>query len=269
MLAHGHYQHALAYFALIHRHLPAASVSCRSSCQKCRDNQCRDRPRRNPPSWCKPARALSPAKKEAPPPPPLFRQSRRNLLPHPLPVTLSRVRHRHGVQRLQYRVDAFQLRAAFGAILHVSGDSHAVALLPIVIRNQLFFLRMLHSSVPIARACPRRSTNGSSAFRNFCTDRNTVFFAALVLDFNAPAISSIPDPPQCRITNAVRSAGVSSLKARRMCFASCPLCASRSGFGAASGTVLIKSISTPSSVARAGCSRCDSSLFFCRMRSIA
>ena len=46
----------------------------------------------------------------------------------------------------------------------------------------------------------------------------------LLLDFSASAISSMPEPPQCRITNAVRSAGVSSRRARRIWTASCPLC---------------------------------------------
>src|SRR6267378_546833 len=199
----------------------------------------------------------------------LFRQARRDLLPHSPSVVFSRFRDRDGVDGGEQCIDAGEFRLAFRAIGEMRSNLLAALDLAVLIGDQLFLFRMFHSCVPMALACPRRSTNGSSALRSFWTERNTVFFAALALEFSAPAISSIPEPFQWRITKAVRSAGVSSRNAWRICTASWPLCARRSGEGAASGTLLIKSISSPSSVSRAGKARFESSLFRWRMRSMA
>jgi len=101
-------------------------------------------------------------------------------------------------------------------------------------------------------------------------DRGTRwFFAALVLDFSTAAISSIPHPSQCRITIAVRSAGVSVSNASFIFAASCALPANRSGEGAASFTSLSGSLSGAPSATRFGCSRRESSLLRCRSLSIA
>src|SRR5258708_9126575 len=96
-------------------------------------------------------------------------------------VVLSRIGHGNRVQRGEQRIDAFEFRLAFRAITQMRGNRFPPCGFAIVIRNQFLLLRMFHSSVPIALACPRCSTNGSSALRSFCTEQKTAFFAALVL----------------------------------------------------------------------------------------
>src|SRR2546430_6166028 len=113
----------------------------------------------------------------------------------------------------------------------------------LAIRNQLFFRHVFHDSVPIARACALVSTTGCSARRNFCTARKTVFFVAFELDFKTPAISSIPQPSQWRITKAVLSASERAASACSICFRSSMLCVNRSGVGAPSATRLSGSFS--------------------------
>src|SRR5882757_4811408 len=270
MFANGQHQDAFANFALIECHWSAGYDGLtKATGDKGGENQRCNCACGNPASRCEPSNRFGFAEKKIPPMRALFRQARRDLLPHSLSVIFRGFRDRNGVDCGEQRVDAREFRLAFRAIGQVRGDHRSVFELAVMIRDQLFLFRMLHSSVPMAFACTRRSTNGSSALRSFWTERNTVFFAALALEFRAPAISSIPEPFQWRITKAVRSAGVSSRSAWRICTASWPLRARRSGEGAVSGTVLIKSISNPSSVSRAGKARFESSLFLWRMRSMA
>ena len=120
----------------------------------------------------------------------------RSLLPDALAIVFTGVGRRNGTDCSEKRVDALEFSAAFGAVAEVIGDRLALSGFAIVISNQLFLFRMFHGSVPIAFARPRCSTKGSNALRSFCTERKTVFFAALVLDFRTSAISSIPEPPQ-------------------------------------------------------------------------
>src|SRR5215472_141016 len=204
-----------------------------------------------------------------PPPRALFRQPRRNLPPHASTVVLARLGHGYRVQRAEHLFQLRQLRAAFPALLQMSGRRFAAFRIALPVSKQLFFRCVFHDSVPTARAAPRGSTKGFSADRNFCTARNTVFFAALVFDFSTAAISSIPQPSQCRITIAVRSAGVSVSSASFILAASCALPANRSGDGARSFTSLNGSGSGSPSATRCGCSRRASSFFRCRSRSIA
>src|SRR5882762_7812289 len=270
MFANGQHQDAFANFALVDRHRGAGYDGLtKATGDKGGENERCNCASGNPAARSEPSNSFGFAEKKIPPMRALFRQARRNLLPHSLSVIFSGLRDRNGVDCGEQRIDAREFRLAFRAIGQMRGDHRSVFELAVLIRDQFFLFRMLHSSVPMAFACPRRSTNGSSALRSFWTERNTVFFAALALEFSALAISSIPEPFQWRITKAVRSAGVSSRNAWRICTASCPLCARRSGEGAASGIVLIKSISNPSSVSRAGTARFESSLFLWRMRSMA
>src|SRR5579859_2366373 len=209
------------------------------------------------------------AEKEIPPVRAALREAGRNLLPNTLTVIRRRLRHWKSVDGSQQGVYAREFFTALRAIAEVCGKQFPADGFAIVIGDPFFLFRMFHSWVPMARVCPRRSTKGCRALRNFWTERKTVFLAALVLDFRASAISSMPEPPQWRITNAVRSAGESSLSARRISTASWPLWARRSGEGAVSGTALIGSGSWPSSLARAGRARFASSLLRWRMRSMA
>src|ERR1700724_3658096 len=82
---------------------------------------------------------------------------------------------------------------------------------------------MLHDSVPMAVAVARGANCGSNISRNLCTARKTVCFAAPELDFSAAAISSIPQPSQCLITKAMRSAGVKLCSAVSICLRSSTL----------------------------------------------
>src|SRR5260370_27288172 len=168
----------------------------------------------------------------------------------PFPISLTvvspRMRNRHRIQRSDHRLDAGQFRAAFGAFLQVRGDSHALFRLTVPIPDQLFFRSVFHPSVPIARASfPSR--NGVKARRNFCTARNTVFFVAFEFDLSTAAISSIPQPSQCRITIAVLSARLHAASAAFIRSANCTLPASRSGEGDLSRTRLSGSTSNESS----------------------
>src|SRR5713226_1087928 len=270
VVADGHHQNSLANLGLVRGQRSAWCIGFGNPPGNKRgQHEPGNRAGSGPVARCEPRSSPWFAEEKVPPVAAPLRQARRNLLPDALAVVFSGFGHGNGVQRGKQRIDALEFRLAFRAIAQMRGNRFSPRGFAIVIRNQFFLFRMFHSSVPIVLACPRCSTNGSSALRSFCTERKTVFLAALVLDLSASAISSIPEPPQCRITKAVRSAGVSWLSARRICAASWPLCARRSGEGPPSGTVLIKSVSAPSSVSLAGSARFESSLFFWRMRSIA
>src|SRR6267142_2142345 len=270
MFSNGQHQDAFANSALVDRDRSARyNGLAQATGDKRGENERGNCAEGGPAAGSEPPDGFRLAEKKIPPMRALFRQAGRDLLPHSLSVIFSRFRDRNGVDGGEQCIDADEFCLAFWAIGQMCGDSRSVFDLAVLISDQLCFFRMPHSCVPMAFACPRRSTSGSSALRSFWTERNTVFFAALALEFRAPAISSIPEPFQWRITKAVRSAGVRSRNAWRICAASWPLCASRSGEGAVSGTELIKSISKPSSVSRAGRARFESSLFLWRMRSMA
>src|SRR5215472_2699941 len=204
-----------------------------------------------------------------PPPSALLGQLWRELLPDTEFVVFARVRHREIAKGTQHGFDALQFCATGTAVLEMRGDFAAAFWVAVVIRNQLLFRWMTHPSVPIALACARPSRKGSSACRNFCTARNTVFFAAPEFDFSTPAISSIPRPSQWRMTNAVRSAWESWPSARCISRRNWVLCIKRSGEGFSSRTSARGSCSTPSGPCTSGVWRRASSFWRWRRRSIA
>src|SRR5207245_6685138 len=165
-----------------------------------------------------------------------LRKPLRDLPPHFRPVLFAWIGHWHRVQGLKHRFNAIQFHAAFAAFLQVRRNRVACFHFAFSVCKQFFFRYVLHDSVPTALAVPRPCANGFSACRNFCTARNTVFFVALVFDFSTAAISSIPQPSQCRITIAVRSAGLNASNASFIFFASSTLVANLSGEGAESFT---------------------------------
>src|SRR5271166_6536485 len=213
----------------------------------------------------------------APSAPGSFRKLRRNLLPDCAAVLRSSLGNWEIFQSAEDRFDAIELCAASGAARQMLGNGFALRRLPLSISNQFFFCQVFHSSVPLgsgaapaafARSVPRAPTYGSNARRNFWTDRKTVFLAALVVDFSTAAISSMAQPSQWRITNAVRSEELNSFSASSIFFLSSVLPASRSGVGLSSATRSNGSCSC--SCGRAlGVWRRASSFFFCLIRSIA
>src|SRR5215469_3029204 len=218
MLPHRNHQHAFAYLArlrlLDHRtHGPGFPSQI-----KCKQHQRRyGSDKRQPPRFqesCPPLRL-----------PILEPQS--DLLPYPPLKLLSWFRHGRSTHRRIHLLDLFHLRPALRTLPQMRCNRFAFLGLAIPVGNQFFFRSVFHPSVPIARAFPSRK--GSSARRNFCTARKTVFLVAFEFDFSTLAISSIPQPSQCRMTIAVLSAGLSVSSAARIFSASCPLSASRSG----------------------------------------
>src|ERR1051325_8956565 len=203
-----------------------------------------------------------------PPPRRPLRQARRNLLPYMPAIVVTRVGHRQGIQRCKHSFDAFKLRPAFFASRQVLRDDSVLGSHSFAVSNQFFFRHVFHDSVPIALACVPLPTKGCKARRNFCTARKTVFFAAPELDFKTCAISSMAQPSQCRMTNAVLSECESAASAISMCFRSSMFCVNRSGVGAASCTKVTGSFSVPSSWT-VGSTLRASSFLRCRMRSIA
>src|SRR5215472_6251436 len=147
-------------------------------------------------------------------------------------IVVARIGHGQGIERSEYRFDAFELRPAFFASRQVLRNHSALGGHAFLVSNQLFLGHVFHDSVPIALACVPLPTKGCKASRNFCTARKTVFFAAPELDFRTVAISSMAQPSQCRITNAVLSEYESAASAISICFRSSTLCARRSGVGA-------------------------------------
>src|SRR5690242_274001 len=193
MIAHGDDQHALADFsdgfrrALIPQE-PSREKRCNDDCSQCSHS-------------CKPPRfepLLPPARRP-------LRQARGNLLPYMPAIVVARIGHWQRVERCEHRFDAFQLRAAFLASRQMLRNDGALGGHAFLVSNQFFLGHVFHDSVPIALACVPLPTKGCKASRNFCTARKTVFFAAPELDFRTSAISSMAQPSQCRITNAVLS----------------------------------------------------------------
>ena len=82
-----------------------------------------------------------------------------------------------------------------------------------------------------------------------------MFFAALVVDFSTAAISSIAQPSQWRITNAVRSEELNSFNASSIFFLSSMFPATRSGVGLSSATKSSGSCSCSSAKALGVCRR--------------
>src|SRR5467141_391628 len=198
-----------------------------------------------------------------------LRQSWRNLLPNAAAVVRAGIGDRQGIESGEDRFDALQFLATFVAGGEMRGDRGALLDDALAICNQFLFRHVFHDSVPIARACVLVPTQGCSASRNFCTARKTVFFAAPEFNFKTTAISSMPHPSQWRITKAVRSAWERAASACSICLRSSMLCVRRSGVGAASGTRLTGSSSTPSASCGPGACRRASSFCFWRMRSMA
>src|SRR6266478_10234872 len=264
MLTHGNHQHTFPNFARV-QHVVIALLRYGNPARKKRNRQQRrSGAYRHQSSRRKPC---------FPPTCPLVRKTFwkpvRDLPPNFRPVFFAWIGHRHRVQRVKHRFNAIQFHAALAAFLQMRRNRVARLHFAFSVSKQFFFRYVFHDSVPTALAVPRHSANGFRACRNFCTARNTVFFAALVFDFSTAAISSIPQPSQCRITIAVRSAGLNASNASFIFVASSTLVANRSGEGAESFTRLSGSISVSLSADLVGASRRDSSFFFCRNRSIA
>src|SRR5215467_12246769 len=175
-------------------------------------------------------------KPSLPPPRWPLRQTRRNLLPHVPPIIVAGVRHWERIQGREHSFDSFQLRPALFASRQVLSNQGPLSGHAFFVCNQLFLGHVFHDSVPMALTCVPLPTKGCKASRNFCTARKTVFFAAPELDFRTSAISSIAQPSQCRITNAVLSEYESAARAISICLRNSMLCARRSGVGAASCT---------------------------------
>src|SRR5580693_3443792 len=228
MLAHRHDKHAFPHLLRSRDGVAiAAAWLSNPPYEERRDDQGSHSTKRSQPSRFQP---------RLPPPHWPFRQPRRNLLPHAPPVIRTRIWNGKRIERREHGINSFHLRPAFVAVREVAGDLRALRGFSLAVGNQLFFSHVFHDSVPIARACRPRSTKGCSACRSFCTARKTVFFAAPEFDFRTAAISSIPQPSQCRITKAVLSECERAASAASICFRSSRLCVKRSGVGPGSCT---------------------------------
>src|SRR3984957_1083016 len=268
MVSHRHNQHAFANLRHARSRCSGVRLLCPATRDKRRNHDGRHRPHRYPASWFEP---------HAPATPGSFRKPRCDLLPHRASILQASLGNGEIVKRTEHSLNAFELGAAGSAARQMLGNGFALRSFPLSISDQLFFCQVFHSYVPLgsgaapaAFACsaPRAPTYGSKARRNFCTDRKTVFLAALVVDFSTAAISSIAQPSQWRITNAVRSEELSSFSASSIFFLSSVLPASRSGVGLSSATKSKGSCSCSSANAL-GVWRRVSSVRFWRMRSIA
>src|SRR5260221_319158 len=98
MFADGQHQDAFANFALVDRHWSARYDGLtKATGNKRGENECCNCSGGNPASRCEPPDGSWFAEKEVPPTRALFRQARRNLLPHLLSVIISRFRDWNGV----------------------------------------------------------------------------------------------------------------------------------------------------------------------------
>src|SRR3979490_3061643 len=98
MFSNGQHQDAFANFALVDRHWSAGYDGLtKATGNKRGENECCNCAGGNPAARCKPSNSFGFAEKKIPPMAALFRQARRNLLPHSLSVVFSRFRDWNGV----------------------------------------------------------------------------------------------------------------------------------------------------------------------------